>query len=249
MSAYKLTKPVIAATQGWVIGGAHLHGHDLRSHGLGRHHQVHVSRGQGRRVRRPDAGHRLAHAAQGRDGAAAAGRGDLGEARLRRGLREQGRAARRGAQGGAAHGRDHRQLGAAGDPHPARLRQPDAAARVRPRSSCPSATSSRRSPPARTARKAPPPSARSGPPSSRDVDHMGKLLLVGCGKMGGAMLDGWLSRGLAAADVIVAEPVEALRPKQAGAARGRLDQRGARDAGDRRAGGEAADRWMRCCPT
>jgi len=45
---------------------------------------------------------------------------------------------------------------------------------------------------------------------------MGKLLLVGCGKMGGAMLDGWLSRGLAAADVIVAEPVEALRPKTAG---------------------------------
>jgi pyrroline-5-carboxylate reductase len=45
---------------------------------------------------------------------------------------------------------------------------------------------------------------------------MGKLLLVGCGKMGGAMLDGWLSRGLAAADVLVAEPVEALRPKNAG---------------------------------
>ncbi len=36
---------------------------------------------------------------------------------------------------------------------------------------------------------------------------MGKLLLVGCGKMGGAMLDGWLARGLAAADVVVAEPV------------------------------------------
>ncbi|MDP3243252.1 MAG: NAD(P)-binding domain-containing protein, partial [Reyranella sp.] len=45
---------------------------------------------------------------------------------------------------------------------------------------------------------------------------MGKLLLVGCGKMGGAMLDGWLARGLAAADVVVAEPVEAIRPKQAG---------------------------------
>jgi pyrroline-5-carboxylate reductase len=45
---------------------------------------------------------------------------------------------------------------------------------------------------------------------------MGKLLLVGCGKMGGAMLDGWLARGLAAADVIVAEPVEALRPRKAG---------------------------------
>jgi len=45
---------------------------------------------------------------------------------------------------------------------------------------------------------------------------MGKLLLVGCGKMGGAMLDGWLTRGLAAADVLVAEPVEALRPKKPG---------------------------------
>lgn len=45
---------------------------------------------------------------------------------------------------------------------------------------------------------------------------MGKLLLVGCGKMGGAMLDGWLARGLAPSDVIVAEPVETIRPKQAG---------------------------------
>lgn len=45
---------------------------------------------------------------------------------------------------------------------------------------------------------------------------MGKLLLVGCGKMGGAMLDGWLSRGLATADVLVAEPVEALRPGKPG---------------------------------
>src|SRR5438477_1444330 len=45
---------------------------------------------------------------------------------------------------------------------------------------------------------------------------MGKLLLVGCGKMGGAMLDGWLSRGLAASDVLVAEPVEALRPTKPG---------------------------------
>jgi pyrroline-5-carboxylate reductase len=45
---------------------------------------------------------------------------------------------------------------------------------------------------------------------------MGKLLLVGCGKMGGAMLDGWLARGLKASDVVVAEPVEAIRPKHAG---------------------------------
>jgi pyrroline-5-carboxylate reductase len=43
---------------------------------------------------------------------------------------------------------------------------------------------------------------------------MGKLLLVGCGKMGGAMLDGWLARGLSPSDVLVAEPVEALRPNK-----------------------------------
>ncbi len=41
---------------------------------------------------------------------------------------------------------------------------------------------------------------------------MAKLLLVGCGKMGGALLEGWLARGLSAADVVVAEPVAALRP-------------------------------------
>ena len=34
----------------------------------------------------------------------------------------------------------------------------------------------------------------------------GKLLLVGCGKMGGAMLEGWLSRGLDAGDVVVQDP-------------------------------------------
>jgi pyrroline-5-carboxylate reductase len=45
---------------------------------------------------------------------------------------------------------------------------------------------------------------------------MGKLLLVGCGKMGGAMLEGWLARGLSASDVAVAEPVEAIRPRKAG---------------------------------
>jgi pyrroline-5-carboxylate reductase len=32
------------------------------------------------------------------------------------------------------------------------------------------------------------------------------LVLVGCGKMGGALLEGWLERGLAAADVTVIEP-------------------------------------------
>jgi len=50
------------------------------------------------------------------------------------------------------------------------------------------------------------------------ADRGSKLLLVGCGKMGGAMLEGWLARGVAASDVIVAEPAEALRPKRAGIA-------------------------------
>ena len=45
---------------------------------------------------------------------------------------------------------------------------------------------------------------------------MGKLMLVGCGKMGGAMLEGWLARGLAPQDIVIAEPVEALRPKRDG---------------------------------
>ncbi len=45
---------------------------------------------------------------------------------------------------------------------------------------------------------------------------MTKLLLVGCGKMGGAMLEGWLSQGVPAADIVVAEPAEALRPKTPG---------------------------------
>jgi len=35
---------------------------------------------------------------------------------------------------------------------------------------------------------------------------MTKILLVGCGKMGSAMLAGWLERGIAATDVVVVEP-------------------------------------------
>ena len=34
----------------------------------------------------------------------------------------------------------------------------------------------------------------------------GRLVLVGCGKMGGALLGGWLDRGWAAADISVVEP-------------------------------------------
>jgi pyrroline-5-carboxylate reductase len=37
------------------------------------------------------------------------------------------------------------------------------------------------------------------------------ILLVGCGKMGGALLDGWLDRGAAPDSIIVVEPSEALR--------------------------------------
>jgi len=32
------------------------------------------------------------------------------------------------------------------------------------------------------------------------------LILVGCGKMGGALLEGWLERGVAPADIVVVEP-------------------------------------------
>ena len=39
------------------------------------------------------------------------------------------------------------------------------------------------------------------------------LLLVGCGKMGGAMLDGWLAGGTDPASVVVVEPAEALRAR------------------------------------
>jgi pyrroline-5-carboxylate reductase len=38
------------------------------------------------------------------------------------------------------------------------------------------------------------------------MTSMTKILLVGCGKMGGALLAGWLARGVAAADIVVAEP-------------------------------------------
>jgi pyrroline-5-carboxylate reductase len=38
-----------------------------------------------------------------------------------------------------------------------------------------------------------------------------RVLLVGCGKMGGALLQGWLDRGLAPADVAVIEPNPAAR--------------------------------------
>jgi len=42
------------------------------------------------------------------------------------------------------------------------------------------------------------------------------ILLVGCGKMGGAMLAGWRAQGIAAADVVVVEPAAALAGAAAG---------------------------------
>lgn len=35
-----------------------------------------------------------------------------------------------------------------------------------------------------------------------------RILLVGCGKMGGAMLDGWLARGMKPEDAVVVEPAQ-----------------------------------------
>lgn len=50
----------------------------------------------------------------------------------------------------------------------------------------------------------------------------GPLLLVGCGKMGGALLSGWLERGLSADRTFVVEPVAGAREaiSASGAARG-----------------------------
>ncbi|MFQ6016790.1 MAG: pyrroline-5-carboxylate reductase [Kiloniellaceae bacterium] len=39
----------------------------------------------------------------------------------------------------------------------------------------------------------------------------GPLLLIGCGKMGGALLRGWLARGVKPAEITVVEPSDALR--------------------------------------
>src|SRR5690606_9917591 len=44
-----------------------------------------------------------------------------------------------------------------------------------------------------------------------------RLVLVGCGNMGHAMLKGWLAGGVVApADILVVEPGEALRARAAG---------------------------------
>jgi pyrroline-5-carboxylate reductase len=44
------------------------------------------------------------------------------------------------------------------------------------------------------------------PASKRLAKFAGPLVLLGAGKMGGAMLDGWLARGLAAKKLVVIEP-------------------------------------------
>ncbi|MBL4614012.1 MAG: pyrroline-5-carboxylate reductase [Magnetovibrio sp.] len=45
---------------------------------------------------------------------------------------------------------------------------------------------------------------------------MSTVLLIGCGKMGGAMLEGWLDQGIAAQDITVAEPNAELAAALAG---------------------------------
>ncbi|PKU23939.1 pyrroline-5-carboxylate reductase [Telmatospirillum siberiense] len=44
---------------------------------------------------------------------------------------------------------------------------------------------------------------------------MTQILLVGCGKMGGALLDGWLALGMAPRDIFVVDPEEAKHPSRA----------------------------------
>src|SRR3954454_13234066 len=48
--------------------------------------------------------------------------------------------------------------------------------------------------------------AKSHASTMRLADLIGPLVLVGAGKMGGAMLEGWLSLGLDPATVVVIEP-------------------------------------------
>lgn len=43
-------------------------------------------------------------------------------------------------------------------------------------------------------------------PERADITPAGRLLLAGAGKMGGALLDGWLAKGLEAARVIIIDP-------------------------------------------
>src|SRR5690606_33397448 len=50
------------------------------------------------------------------------------------------------------------------------------------------------------------PDGRAAGDRSMSITMQRPLLLVGCGKMGGALLSGWLERGIARAGVVVVEP-------------------------------------------
>ncbi len=59
------------------------------------------------------------------------------------------------------------------------------------------------------------------------MDIGGPLLLVGCGKMGGALLDGWLAQGVAPGAVTVVEPQAALSDRFAAQGVGAVVEAGA----------------------
>jgi pyrroline-5-carboxylate reductase len=59
------------------------------------------------------------------------------------------------------------------------------------------------------------------------MDIGGPLLLVGCGKMGGALLDGWLARGVTPGSVTLVEPQEAFSARFAALGAGAVAESGA----------------------
>ncbi|HET6522693.1 MAG TPA: pyrroline-5-carboxylate reductase [Geminicoccaceae bacterium] len=54
------------------------------------------------------------------------------------------------------------------------------------------------------------------PAAASSAGLRGPLLLVGCGKMGGALLEGWLARGLPPAEATVVEPDAGVRERLRG---------------------------------
>jgi pyrroline-5-carboxylate reductase len=48
---------------------------------------------------------------------------------------------------------------------------------------------------------------------SSDVALSGTLVLLGAGKMGGAMLQGWLDRGVPPAQIVVLDPLSSPRDR------------------------------------
>src|SRR3977135_4408373 len=69
-----------------------------------------------------------------------------------------------------------------------------------------------------------------GLPMSELKDFTGTLVLVGAGKMGGAMLDGWLALGLDPAKVAVMEPRPSDEIAALAARGGRLNPSSVTDA-------------------